>query len=465
MDKLFDYLDRDSDGVLSQAEAAAAPTPAMLSSPLASLFRRAAPTQLAPRKTRAGQMTRAELAAYYRQNGLVALKIADQKTLGGQLRILLNGFSEEATAEQLTDRLFQLLDTDKDGQLSRKELEAAPEILGKVDVDVDDMITTAELMGEASSADRYPAVVVAGRGRSEPPSRLLHVAAEGRPDVELAKLLLLCYGKPGQTSLKPSALRLSKEALAVLDRDGDGVLSMEELSRLGRKPADVTLTVHLGNRSDKPLIAMSDDKALPAGVRAKVTDQGVILQVGNNRLDLALSRQVNQARMIDVRAQVKTLFRRADMDNDGFVDRMEADRTGFFRGTFDVIDRDHNGKISEKEMMTYLDEMAALQKQVERSCVSLAITNEGQGLFELFDTNRDGKLSLRELRNAHKLLNRLPPGRDQVTRFDIPRHHRAGLALGPNAGGGPLGRTIAPAVRGGTRSGARHLLFAARYGF
>ena len=49
--------------------------------------------------------------------------------------------------------------------MSRKELEAAPSLLGKLDVDEDEMISTAELMGEAGGSDLYGPAIVLGRVR------------------------------------------------------------------------------------------------------------------------------------------------------------------------------------------------------------------------------------------------------------------------------------------------------------
>jgi Ca2+-binding EF-hand superfamily protein len=421
MDKLFDYLDRDHDGVLSRSEAAAAPTAAVLSSPLGPILRRVAPGQARFLPGRAGQVTRAELAAYYRQNGLAPLQIPQAQPQLAQLRLAQAG--QDASAEQLTDRLFKLLDTDNDGKLSRKELEAAPEVLGKLDVDEDEMITAAELMGEAGGSDPYAPVLVAVRGQANPSSGLLHVVADGGKDEALARALMQRYAKSGKTALPASP--------------------------------HVTLTVHLGNRSDEPLMAIRDAESLPAGIKAKVTEQGVSLQMGKSRLDLTLAQQTGVARQINVRAQYKRLFQMADANNDGFVDRMEGRMSPLFREVFDLMDRDGDGKVSEKEMLVYLDEMEKLQQLVARSCVSLGVSNEGQGLFELLDTNRDGKLSVRELRNAHKLLDRLPSGRDNLTRSDVPRHYRIGMALGPNAGQDPLGRVAIPIARQGMRVGAR----------
>ena len=123
---VFAYLDRDGDGVLSQTEAALAPTAGDLTNPLVLIGRREV-NPVRVRLGRTGKVTREELAAHYRKTGLPPFQNGD--LLGLAIPFRGPAPTNESVGEQLTDRLFALLDADKDGKLSRKELEAAPAVL------------------------------------------------------------------------------------------------------------------------------------------------------------------------------------------------------------------------------------------------------------------------------------------------------------------------------------------------
>jgi Ca2+-binding EF-hand superfamily protein len=146
------------------------------------------------------------------------------------------------------------------------------------------------------------------------------------------------------------------------------------------------------------------------------------------------------------------------MNGDGVLDRNEARRSGFFASSFDAMDRDGDGKVTEKEMLAWLDQMDQLRNLAARSCVSLSFSNEGRGLFDLIDSNGDGRLSVRELRNASKVLARLGKS-DTLAPGDVPRHFRGEVALGPNGGRNPFVRTVVfdgrRDVRGGRAASGR----------
>jgi len=66
----------------------------------------------------------------------------------------------------------------------------------------------------------------------------------------------------------------------------------------------------------------------------------------------------------------------------------------------------------------------------------VGITSEGKGLFELLDTDGDGRLSVREMRNAVKLLAELDrDGDGAISRAEIPRCSQATFRMGPAGNG------------------------------
>jgi len=157
-----------------------------------------------------------------------------------------------------------------------------------------------------------------------------------------------------------------------------------------------------------------------------------------------------------VRQQLLVQFKQADKDKNGYLDEKEANDSRVFRGLFKVMDRDGDGKLYEKEVVAYLDQTRALQARANASCVSLVLSDQSRGLFDLLDSNRDGRLSLREMRQAPKLLAQLDRGdKGYLSKDDIPRTYQLALNRGP-VNAGDLGVAAAAFSRyfgGSSRSG------------
>jgi Ca2+-binding EF-hand superfamily protein len=95
------------------------------------------------------------------------------------------------------------------------------------------------------------------------------------------------------------------------------------------------------------------------------------------------------------------------------------------------MDRDGDGMLFEKEVLAYLDAYLDLQAAARASCATVAITSAGKGLFEMLDTDGDGRLSVREMRNAVKLIAELDrDGDGMISRNEIPRCSQATFRLG-----------------------------------
>ena len=159
-----------------------------------------------------------------------------------------------------TDALFDQLDRDKDGQLTRPELAAIAGSLRPLDLDDDEMISALELepfdsaavtaVMEESSERRarltaFPPVVelVAGESSFRPARLLLKKYDKGKDDVP---------GRPDD-KLSPAEFAIDPDAFAAADKNGDDALDTDELRKfLARPPIDLTLDVTLSTDGCRP---------------------------------------------------------------------------------------------------------------------------------------------------------------------------------------------------------------------
>jgi Ca2+-binding EF-hand superfamily protein len=418
---LFHYLDRDGDGFLSPQEAERAPTPALLlpgtwsgesGTPVNFAFNFQALDTNGD-----GKVSLEELAAYYRAYG------------GGAFSAQFQA-GPFTSGRFLDDILFERLNRGKNGKLSKEELAAASSLM-RLDLDGDELLTPQELLGNPSP-----------RSTAEPPptsadkSAFFPVTSEDALS-ELGDKLLARYGRGiGKTnagSLSRKDIGLDEATFDRLDTNQDGRLDAGELAKFTQRPADLELIVRLGKTAPGEALLEAVTPNGPSAPFASVvrkTPDGIVLHFGKTLIEMC--RNEGSLRVIPGDRQFYLdQFKAADTDRQGFVDRNKARQNRFFASWFDVIDRSGKGKVDEKELRAYLDEVQDRFARALACRPGLLVSSEGRGLFELLDKNRDGRLGLRELRDASQVLARLDRGEvGFLTRDDIPRSYRLAFSLG-----------------------------------
>jgi Ca2+-binding EF-hand superfamily protein len=455
--RVFQYADVNGDNVLDKTEIKHVPSAAVL---FGDNYQDVTPTLRQLDANGDGEVTRDELAGYYCRLGATPFQVPGGNTrdrvdslfqylLLEQAAVVNRDEGETGNPDSLNEMLFKRLDTNGDGKLSKDELTAASAVLLKLDRNDDEIITQGEVLPGAGPMENerltfIRAAISFYRQGGEDPGPFWLVRPIASP-LQLARKLQQEYRKskkaPLLKKLGQEEIGLDEAAFKRLDVDGDGFLDTEELSRFAQRPPDLELQVDLGRNASVRLVKQS--RVLEANVHS--SKEGMVLELGGTRLDLKalVTEKVDaaQARKQERDYYLKA-FQEADRDQNGYVDLAEAMRNRLFGNMFKAMDRDGDGRLFWKEVLTHLDTFQGLQAAARQSCATVGLEMEGKGLFELLDSNNDGRLSIRELRNAVKLLADLDrDGDGALSRAELPRCSQVTFQMGPASGTNPPGHT------------------------
>jgi Ca2+-binding EF-hand superfamily protein len=322
----------------------------------------------------------------------------------------------------------------KDGKLDLRKLPNADDLVAKLDANDDETLDATELAIGNAFAQPLPRpgqpVMMPG-GRSGRPgvatgdSSFFLVPKETgsarlTERLALSKDLINRYDKDKSGKLTRDEIGLDAESFKALDRNGDGVLDSVELLRYFVVAPDVELTVHFGKRDGKKRIELTRQRksALEETVRP-VGGDALMLAMSTLQLEMhaaetpGVSVQTNQQRKM----YFDQIFNMVDTGKKGVVDLKEVQKQPNFqymRGLLEMADRDGDGKVTKQEWDDSLD----MQAQAYGTTMTLTISETSKGLFELLDTNRDGRLSIRELRAAAKVLAEYDINKDGILSED-----------------------------------------------
>ncbi len=421
---LFRYLDADGDGVLAPAEVARAPSAAQWRQLLSgeALLEPDAPPELKDLQV-GGKATPAGLNAFYRRAQVGPLEV--------------EWGPPTAPPDTYTRALLELLDTDKDGKLSRTELEAAPALLAKLDTDDIDIVSRDELL-RASTAWRKDA--------PKPPAQDLPfvVLDPADPVRPLTDRLLKAYDRDGNRRLSRKEIAFRKDLFDRLDADRSGELDVAELDRWRERPPDLEVIVPLQpGGASFVVLPGADGRPLPLEAGTRALANGTLhVALPGMRLELVALETVNGGAQ-RVRDSLLAQFRAAAKN--GIIEGKRLYQPPFtFVGVLRLADRNGDGNLSAQEVADYL----AVQEKAVMATTFVTVVNRGRSLFEFVDADRDGRLSRRELRSAWQ---RLAPwdrdGDGVLTRDEVPGQYLLTLGHGRSPFGPSGGQDAALSFR------------------
>jgi Ca2+-binding EF-hand superfamily protein len=441
---LFKYLDVNGDGVLTRDELERAPTADQFTGNVggfAALIAggtRPALKMDAVNSSGNGKVTLAELSAYYRKQGFTSFQFNFSAAQQNPLMAFYGGGRPEPTVEAVSKAIFNLLNTGENGKLSLKELEAAEAVLLQMDENEDEIVTTRELVpNTVADINQLGAMMsmagAGGRNKAKSSPLLVPVFTRGEVPDEFESRMIKRYGardgkEHDQFSRKD--LGLDEATFRELDSNGDGVLDSKELCGLLKRKPDIEIVLRLGKKKEaEPLLEIvTGNGRSPLADKFAMKETLSLLDLGMTRIEFQPSPQDSLDRITAMRQDLLTQFRQSDTNGDGIVDAAEAKDNQRLNARFKVIDRAASGKITEKDVNAYFDHLQELSKRVASASVTLSVSDQSRGLFDLLDTNRDGRLSVREMRQASKLLKQFDrEKKGYLTREDLPHTYRLEL--------------------------------------
>jgi Ca2+-binding EF-hand superfamily protein len=467
--RLFEFLDRDSDGFLDRDEAKLAPSVNRMQRllagdlsfgilnggngmvPVVGVYQAATFTDLDTNND--NKVSLDEFIHYYRHTEAGPIEMFAQNTQGQGTNIL-------------TDALFAALDTNKDGKLSKEEFMAAEQVLRQFDVNDDELVSAQELLAEAPNRGRamgtglFPGNILPGKLFSNIPVMLVpreDAARQTLLRMPAVKELLAQFDKDKRQKVGIDQINFPKELFDKLDTGKNGSLSAKELFRWLVFHPDAELNVRLGRSPGGDRIqvatAENDKVKLPYSPR-KTAENSVGMALEN--IQMAVLRSETQFPQNEaVKAQYVQQFKMLDTKRRGYLklgDLQQLDKDPnavTIVALFALANRAANEKLTEQEFNDFLDLMISLYGSQAR----VTFADNGQSLFEMIDANRDGQLSIRELRTAWKRLEEFDRDKDNcLSRPEIPKQQQLMVSQGapfvnPNSvAGANFGVTIVQSI-------------------
>jgi Ca2+-binding EF-hand superfamily protein len=236
-------------------------------------------------------------------------------------------------------------------------------------------------------------------------------AAAGPLSAATADCILLHYDSNRDGLLTKNEMEAA--LFTALDKNGDGKLTRDELKAWRAGAPDLIVTVSTGNKPDHCSVDISapGGGTLPPWAAVNRVDRSHIVLRADGRV-IEFAAPVGSGNTVPLDGEEDLSWPAGPNNRPSAVVR-EADLSNqnqVFRVLFDHMDADGNGTVTYDEYRSYM----ILQRSTAGFPVTVSYSTRSVDLFKRLDTNRDGRLSARELRAAYETLRPLDPSPDPV---------------------------------------------------
>ena len=245
--------------------------------------------------------------------------------------------------------------------------------------------------------------------REEPSQRPGHDRLRPR-ECRAIQDILTKYDRDKNLRISKAENPFGEEAFRRLDKNGNGELSVTELLGWKDTAPDLDLEMTLGAKPADSSIRVLPGKLIPTAWTLKITGGTALLTVGAQTIQFEC--YAPQGRY--AQGMVATPLLGFPDNGRGYLTEKDIAGPQFqaFRVLFDMIDRDADNRLTRREY----DAFFALQSSFTKLPLSLVSTAQTPSLFQKLGANGDGRLSVREVRDAWARLIALEPGgKDYVT--------------------------------------------------
>jgi Ca2+-binding EF-hand superfamily protein len=332
-------------------------------------------------------------------------------------------YRQDNSASNNDLEVFKFFDSDGSGFIDAAEMAAAAMKILERDQDQDECISFQEFLPQPDPDEMAQAVLLRpGAAERAAPTKVDLIQDTGQ--LLLVRNLINKYDKNRDKKLTPEELGWAPERVKMLDRNADGKLDEKELSRIAVTPVDLELAVDVAGAGEgEPEFSI----IASAGERIDVGKRTDIVRLAFPKVTLTLSfRKVDS-----IKAAIDNAmrgFNQLDVDGNGYLDKTEtAQAIRFEQGLFDLLDADGDGKIFGEEMEKYVK----VHGEPNATTARVNLYDMGRGFYQSLDTNNDGRISMREMKNAGMALQKMARNDPQkLTPSDPVRNFRLEFVRG-----------------------------------